>query len=251
MIRWVQVDTAVAPGGGELRLMRHGPEFSIMVGRLELMNSRRGRSEEALARLACERLGGRRAPRLLIGGLGMGFTLRAALAALGPDARLVVAELVPQVVTWARGPLAAVHGDSLDDPRVELRITDVAVEIAAPGDGYDAILLDVDNGPDGLTMAANDGLYGAYGLHAAGEALRPGGVLAIWSAGPDRAFVERLQWAGFEVREVVVRAGGARHLVWLASRSADPSRISAPGTPRDSPRSRARSEPRSGPGRRR
>jgi len=224
MIRWSLVAAAQVPGGGELRLMeRRGVEFSIMAGRLELMNSRRGRSEEALARLACERLRGRPAPRLLIGGLGMGFTLRAALAELGPKAQVVVAELVPEVVAWAKGPLAAVHGESLTDPRVEIRETDVGAEIAAAASGYDAILLDVDNGPDGLTRAGNDRLYDAGGLQAARTALRPGGVLAIWSAGPDKAFVRQLEWAGFKVDEVTVRAGGARHVVWLAA---------APGGPR-------------------
>jgi spermidine synthase len=218
MIRWSLVDTARVPGGGELRLMqRQGVEFSIMAGRLELMNSRRGRSEEALARLACERLRGRPAARLLIGGLGMGFTLRAALAELGPKARVVVAELVPEVVAWAWGPLAAVHGDSLSDPRVEVRETDVAAEIAAAASSYDAILLDVDNGPEGLTRDGNDCLYDASGLQAARTALRPGGVLAIWSAGPDKAFVRSLDWAGFKVEEAVIRAGGARHVVWLAA----------------------------------
>ena len=125
MIPWSLLDTAQVPGGGELRLKQRGAEFSIMLGQNELMNSRLSGSEEALATIACGRIRDRKAPRILIGGLGMGFTLRAALAALGPDARIVVAELVPAVVAWARGPMAEVFGDSLTDPRVSIREADV------------------------------------------------------------------------------------------------------------------------------
>lgn len=221
MIPWEHLDTAAIPGGGELRLKRRGAEYSIMLGTNELMNSRLSGSEEALATLALARLG-EGAPAVLIGGLGMGFTLRAALGALPPGARVTVAELVPAVVAWARGPMAGIFAGSLDDPRVGVREGDVGEAIAAARGAYDAILLDVDNGPEGLTMAGNDALYGPGGLGAALRALRPGGVLAVWSAAPDRAFETRLRRAGFAVETHTVRAhrgrGGARHVIWLGIR---------------------------------
>jgi spermidine synthase len=223
MIPWVHLDTTSIPGdAGQLKLMRRGTEFSIMLGANELMNSRLSGSEEALATLAGEKIAGRVAPHVLIGGLGMGFTLRAALATFGASARVTVAELVPAVVAWARGPMAEVFGDSLDDPRVAVEISDVGRLIRQAGAGFDAILLDVDNGPDGLTRPGNDSLYDAAGLGAAHRALRPGGVLAVWSSGPDRAFTGRLSRAGFTAEEVAVRAngkrGGARHVIWVATR---------------------------------
>lgn len=208
------------PGdGGELRLMRRGTELSIMSGTTELMNSRLSGSEKALADLACARIAGRPAPRMLIGGLGMGFTLRAALSHLGPDASVVVAELVPAVIRWARGPMADLFGDCLDDPRVGVREGDVADAIGAGA--WDAILLDVDNGPAGLSRRANDGLYSHKCLGAARAALRPGGVLAVWSSVQDEGFTRRLGQAGFAVDVVSVRAHrgrGARHVIWLATR---------------------------------
>ena len=219
MLPWIALDTAPIPGGGSLRLKQRGAEFSIMLGDNELMNSRLSGSEEALATLSAEKLAGRAAPRVLIGGLGMGFTLRAALAALPPQARIDVAELVPAVIAWARGPLASVFAGSLDEPRVKILQGDVAEKIRAGR--YDAILLDVDNGPDGLTARDNDGLYQAQGLAAARAALTPGGVLAVWSAGPDENFTRRLRKAGFAVEEKSVRAGrsrGKRHTIWLALR---------------------------------
>jgi spermidine synthase len=218
------IDTAPLPDGGTLRLMNRGADFSILFGRNELMSSRLRGSEEALATLACERLGNRPRPRLLIGGLGMGFTLRAALAAVPPAATIVVAELVPEIVAWAKGPLAHLFGDSLTDPRVAIEIRDVHLCIVDARPGYDAILLDVDNGPDGLIHAANDRLYGGQGLRAAYAALHPGGILAIWSAYRDRAFADRLHRAGFAVDERKVRATGGRkgahHIVWLATKPA-------------------------------
>lgn len=220
MIPWEHLDTAQAPGGGELKLMRRGAEYSIMAGAIELMNSRLSGSEEALATLACARIRGRKAPRMLIGGLGMGFTLRAALAELPADAHVTVAELVPAVVAWARGPMAHIFAGSLDDGRVAVRETDVGALIAAARGGFDAILLDVDNGPGGLTRAANDSLYAPAGLAAARRALRPGGVLAVWSSGPDERFTQRLRKAGYAVEDVRVRAHagrGARHVIWLAT----------------------------------
>jgi spermidine synthase len=221
MIPWVQLDSAKMPGGGEdLRLKQRGGEFSIMLGSNELMNSRLSGSEEALARLTCERISGHKQPHMLIGGLGMGFTLRAALAELGHDARITVAELVPSVVAWARGPMSEVFGGSLDDRRVTVREIDVGLLIRAGAALYDAILLDVDNGPEGLSRKANDALYDMAGLSAARAALRPGGVLAVWSSGPDRGFTKRLKQTGFAVEEVKVRArgsgGGARHVIWIA-----------------------------------
>ena len=223
MIPWSLIDTAQIPGGAEtLRLKRRGAEFSIMLGDNELMNSRLSGSEQALATLSCERIRGRSDPRILIGGLGMGFTLRAALAVLDPKAAVVVAELVPAVVAWARGPMADVHGASLVDPRVKIQVEDVGRLIRDARASYDAILLDVDNGPDGLTRQANDGLYNKAGLSAAREALRPGGVLAVWSSGPDQGFTENLRKAGFGVEEIKARAngkrGGARHVIWIATR---------------------------------
>ena len=158
---------------------------------------------------------------MLIGGLGMGFTLRAALADLSADAQMTVAELVPAVVAWARGPMAGLFAGSLDDARVAIRNVDVADLIAAAKGEYDAILLDVDNGPDGLSRRANDRLYDLKGLAAGRAALKPGGVLAVWSAHPDNSFTARLRQSGFDVEEVSTRARGkrgARHVVWLATR---------------------------------
>jgi spermidine synthase len=193
----------------------------IMLERNELMSSRKSGSEKALAELAIERLGKRPGLRLLIGGYGMGFTLRAALAALGRDAQVMVAELVPEIIEWARGPMAALTGDCLDDPRVEIRIGDVAAVIAE-GQKYDAILLDVDNGPDAVVRPDNDGLYARPGLRKARAALNPGGILAIWSASSDPVFANRLAKAEFVVDEVKLRARengkGPIHYIWFATR---------------------------------
>ncbi|MDZ4368552.1 MAG: spermidine synthase [Afipia sp.] len=222
MIPWTLLDTAQIPGGGELRLMRRGTEFSIKLGQNELMNSRLSGSEQALATLACRHIQTRERPRMLIGGLGMGFTLRAALAVLGSKAEIVVAELVPSVVAWARVEMAEMFGGSLADPRVTIREEDVSQIIRSARAAYDTILLDVDNGPEGLTRESNDALYDLKGLTAARLALRPGGVLAVWSSGPDPRFTLRLRKAGFAVNEVPVRAngprGGARHVIWTAVR---------------------------------
>ncbi len=215
------VATARAPDGEELRLMRRGDDFMIVLDRNELMNSRMSGSEEALATMTCERLTDRIAPRFLIGGYGMGFTLRAALGALGPKAKLTVAELVPEIIAWARGPMAELTAGCLDDPRVHVVIDDVADLIARGRGVYDAILLDVDNGPDGLVREGNDRLYTRAGLAAAKAALKPGGVLAVWSAAKDTAFARRLAKAGFAVDEVTVRARsngkGAKHTIWFAA----------------------------------
>ncbi len=228
MIPRLLIDTAKVPGGdGELRLMKRGDEFSIMLGRNELMNSRLSGSEEALATLACRKIEAIERPRVLIGGLGMGFTLRAALAVLGSEARVIVAELIPAVVAWAQGPMAGIFGDSLTDPRVSVQVADVGDVIRSGAPNFDAILLDVDNGPEALTRDANDALYDGSGLRAACAALRPGGVLAVWSSGPDTGFAKRLRGSGFDVDELKVRAGGkrgARHVVWIATRRAGSGR---------------------------
>ena len=221
MLAWTQLDTAIIPGSSEtLRLKKRGSEYSIMLGANELMNSRLSGSEQALATLSVAKLGGS-APRLLIGGLGMGFTLRAALAVVGPEATITVAELVPDVVAWARGPMAALHEGTLDDPRVTIVEGDVGAVIGAAKGAYDAILLDVDNGPDGLSRPSNDALYSIKGLAEQFAALSPGGVLAVWSSSTDAAFTRRLKQAGFAVEEKPVRANGktgARHMIWLATR---------------------------------
>lgn len=217
------IGSAKVPGGAELTLYRRGDDFMIVLDRSELMSSRMSGSEEALANLTCDRLRGRAAPHLLIGGYGMGFTLRAALVALGRTGQVTLVELVPEIIDWARGPMAELAAGCLDDPRVRLVQNDVADVIAAGWGTYDAILLDVDNGPDGLVRPANDRLYSARGLSAAITALRPGGVLAIWSAGPDAAFARRLSQAGLAVEEVVVRARsngkGPRHIIWFAAKA--------------------------------
>jgi spermidine synthase len=213
------IDMAQVPGGVQLRLFRRGADFMIVLDRNELMNSRMSGSEEALAVMTCARLAGRPAPHILIGGYGMGFTLRAAQAALGDDARLTVAELVPEIIAWARGPMAELAAGCLDDRRVRIVADDVATVIGAARGDYDAILLDVDNGPDGLTHPGNDRLYSMRGLAAARAALKPGGVLAVWSAAPDNVFARRLGDAGFAVEEVTVRARsngkGPRHVIWF------------------------------------
>ena len=213
--------TAIVPGGGdELRLVRRGKDFMILLNRNELMNSRMGGSEEALATMTIERLGNRDS-HVLIGGYGMGFTLRASCAALSARGKITLVEVVPEIVSWAKLYMAELTGGCLDDPRVELVIGDVADAIR--GGTYDAILLDVDNGPDGLTRSANDRLYSAAGLAAAKAALRPGGILAVWSAAPDRHFTRRLSEAGFAVDEVTLAARangkGPRHTIWFAKRS--------------------------------
>lgn len=194
----------------------------IVLDRNELMNSRMSGSEEALATMTCDRLKGREGVHMLIGGYGMGFTLRAALARLGPGDVATVAELVPEIIEWARGPMATLAAGCLDDPRVRIVQKDVALVIAQAQGSHDAILLDVDNGPDGLTRASNDRLYSGEGLGAARRALKPGGILAIWSAAPDEAFTRRLRSAGFLVDEVAVRARsngkGAHHTIWFATR---------------------------------
>ncbi|HEY0012506.1 MAG TPA: hypothetical protein VGB79_06585 [Allosphingosinicella sp.] len=223
MIPRVLLDTAPMPGGGpELRLYRRGEEYQIMTGTIELMTSRAAGTEEALARIAWERIAGRARPAMLIGGLGMGFTLREALAVLPADAKVTVSELVPAVVAWARGPLAHIHAGSLDDPRVTIAQEDVAATIGRSRARWDAILLDVDNGPHALVVETNDRIYAPAGLRAAKYALKPGGVLAIWSSNADAAFTRRLKAERFAVDEVRVRSAGhkgTRNHLWFAAKS--------------------------------
>jgi len=219
------IATARIPGGDTLTLISHGRDFVIMLGRDELMGTRMRFSEEQLAELTLGQLAARR-PRVLIGGYGMGFTYRAALAHLPEDGRVVVAEVVPEILDWAKGPLSELTGETLSDPRGEIVIADVAALIDDAVDGtsarYDAILLDVDNGPDGIVREGNERLYGQGGLARAREALTPGGVLAVWSAAPDPKFARRLKDAGFAVEERTVRARpnnkGPRHTIWFARR---------------------------------
>jgi spermidine synthase len=219
MIPRTLIATARIPGGEEMKLYRRGEDHMILVEREELMSTRMSGSEEALAQLTAGQLGPRKGQRWLIGGYGMGFTLRAALRVLPTDAQVTVAELVPEIVDWARGPMCQLTGTSLDDQRVTIKIGDVAADIA--GEQWDAILLDVDNGPDALVRPENDRLYSPAGLAAARAALRPGGLLAIWSAAPDPRFTRTLTNAGFKVEEEVVRARtngkGPRHHIWFAS----------------------------------
>ena len=218
MIPRALIATASIPGGAEMRLYRRGADHMILVERDELMSTRMSGSEEALAILTAERIGQKPRQRWLIGGNGMGFTLRAALGRLPSDAEVIVAELVPEIVDWASGPMAELTADSLADPRVEIRIGDVADAIGEGG--WDAILLDVDNGPDALVRPGNQRLYSPAGLARSRTALRQGGLLAVWSAGPDPRFTRTLAEAGFVVDEEIVRARangkGARHHIWFA-----------------------------------
>lgn len=223
MIPWELLDRVqVSANGEELSLHKRGGDFSIRVNGCELMHSRAHGSEEVLAERACALIAGRPSPRVLIGGLGMGYTASAALRQLGPDSEIVVAEIVPAVVAWNRGPLAELAGRPLEDPRIAVREVDIARILQEEKQAYDAILLDVDNGPQGLTRKGNNWLYTPAGLQAAFGALRPAGVLAVWSAAPDRAFSRRLHQAGFAVQEVAARARaggkGGRHTIWLAGR---------------------------------
>lgn len=223
MIPREHIATAKIPGGDTLELVRHGRDFIVMLGRNELMGTRMQFSEEQLAELTLERLQTPK-PRLLVGGYGLGFTLRAALRLMGPQGSVTVAEIVPDILDWARGPMAELTGDSLGDPRAKIELCDVAALIDDAVDGtsppYDAILLDVDNGPDGIVRDGNERLYTRTGIGRARDALAPGGLLAVWSAAPDHKFARRLKDAGLDVEERTVRARpnnkGPRHTIWFA-----------------------------------
>jgi spermidine synthase len=225
MKRFVLLDTAPIPeNGGALCLFEYGEDFVIKIqggDGGQLMNTRMHGSEDALAEIPCKRVTHRPAPRVLIGGLGMGFTLASALKHLGKNAQVVVAELVPGVIEWNRGPLGAKAGMPIDDPRSEIRCADVANVLQSEPQGFDAIMLDVDNGPEGLTQRSNSGLYSAAGLQNCHRALRAKGILAVWSASADRKFSERVAKAGFKVEEVQVYAHGnkgTRHTIWIAEK---------------------------------
>ena len=223
MNRWEELEVTEIPNdGGQLRLMQRADEFSIRIaGRGELMNSRTHGSEDELGRLACGPYAKNSAARVLIGGLGMGFTLATALQTLAPSAEVVVAELVPGVVDWNQRYLGHCAGQPLQDTRVQVEVADVLNLIRNGNGSYHAILLDVDNGPEGLTHDANDDLYTPAGLQAAYNALTPNGTLAVWSAAPAPRFVKALRRVGFAVEQHKVRAHagkGARHLIWLATR---------------------------------
>jgi spermidine synthase len=224
MKRFVLIDTAEIPGGGALCLFEYGDDFVIKIqggNGNQLMNTRMHGSEDALAEIPCKRVAQRPDVRVLIGGLGMGFTLAAALKNLGDDAQVQVAELVPGVIEWNRGALGAKAGMPIDDARTQICNEDVADILKREPQGFDAIMLDVDNGPEGLTQKQNSWLYSADGLNACARALRPKGVLAVWSASADRAFSQKLAKAGFKAEEVQVFAHGnrgTRHTIWIAEK---------------------------------
>jgi len=250
MIPWQTIDRAPIPSGGELTLVRRGAEFAIRVDGAELMASRAHASEEHMAKLAAERLVGVSKPRVLIGGLGLGYTLRAALDAFPRSAKIVVAELVPQVVTWMRGPLAHLAGHPLDDPRTVIEVADAAVVLRESPGVFHALLIDIDNSPTTLAREANSSLYSTQGMAAARAALAPGGVLIVWSAGPDARFAERMRRAGFRVE--VTRASahgegrGRGHTLFIGETSgATPSARPARGA-RENVKSVSAAPPRKG-----
>jgi spermidine synthase len=229
-----RLGTATAPDGTVLTLYRHDGAYSIRVNGVELMSTRRHHSEDRLAELACAPVAGRAGVRALIGGLGLGFTLRAALTVLAADAHVVVAELVADVIAWNRTPEYGLAADALADPRVELRHADVADLLRAAPGAYDAIMLDVDNGAESFTTAGNARLYGAGGIRTAIAALRPGGRLAYWSAEVDPAFERALRRAGLAVDVARVRAhasAGGWHALYVARLAvAHPAPESHPST---------------------
>jgi spermidine synthase len=224
---WELLGEARMPDGTLMVLQRRDTEYAIFAGGKLLMSSRMHGSEEALAALACERARGLAAPSVLIGGLGMGFTVRAALDLLPAGASVTVAELQPAVADWNRGPLGPLAGQPLRDRRVRLETRDVSLVIRESTHRFDAIILDVDNGPDAFTTSANARLYGDAGLASIRTALKPGGALAVWSAWEDRKFEQRLRYGGFSVRTERVRArlkqGGPRHTIFLGTRAASDS----------------------------
>jgi len=223
MRHWTQLGEAPIAGTDQTLFLYQGKDdfFIKISGGQELMSTRKHGSEDALGSLPCKRLKQPETARVLIGGLGMGFTLAAVLAVVGSKAEVTVAELVPEVVDWNRGPLGERSGRPLDDPRTKIHLGDVAKLLRQSHACFDVIALDVDNGPEGLTKSQNDWLYSEAGIAAAQDALRnSAGILAYWSAGPDQAFHDRLRRCGFIVDEVSVHAHGnkgARHTIWLAS----------------------------------
>ncbi|MFN7918104.1 MAG: hypothetical protein U0Q55_22355 [Vicinamibacterales bacterium] len=219
MNRWELLGRTATPDGDEVVLTRHGSEFLISASGRPLMSSRMHGSEEALAQFGCERARTRPEPCCLVGGLGMGFTVRAALDVLPAGATVVVAELIADIVTWNRGPLAALAAHPLQDRRVVVEVGDVLEVMRRNPGRFDSVLLDVDNAPVAFTTAANANLYAGEGLVVLRASLKPGGVAAVWSAHEDRKFEQRLRHAGFRVRVERVRArlkkGGPRHVIFL------------------------------------
>jgi spermidine synthase len=225
---------ALAPDGTALKLVRRDEEYLILASGAVLMSSRIHGSEEELARLACERLEKRKRAKVLVGGLGMGFTLRATLDLLAADATVTVAELIPAVVTWNGGILGALAGHPLQDRRVRVETCDVQVVLGTGVGKFDALLLDVDNGPAALTASGNAGLYERSGIAAAYAALKADGVLAVWAANEDARFAQRLRDGGFEVEVRQVRGrtkkGGPRHTIFLGVKGR--SQVARNGAPR-------------------
>jgi len=221
---WTVLGVAQIPNdGGKLTLSQRAEEFSIRLSgvRGELMNSRVHGSEEALAELGCAKLTSEENAHVLVGGLGMGFTLAAALKAVSASSKVTVAELIPEVIEWNRGPLGECAGKPLQDKRTQVHQGDVGECFKSGGAKLHAILLDVDNGPEGLTQADNNWLYSLDGLNAMFKTLHPEGMLAIWSAGPDSLFTIRLKKAGYKVTQRTVRARpgkGSRHTIFLAQK---------------------------------
>jgi spermidine synthase len=219
---WETLD-AVETSEGRLELRRRGKrDFVITVGGRVLMNSALHLTEAAVAEMACRRVAGRPKPRVLIGGLGMGYTLRAALDALPGKARVTVAEIEPAIVRWCRGPLASLTSGAVDDRRVTIQMKDVAEVIATASQGFDAIILDLYEGPRNATQAREDPFYGPRALERTRAALAPGGVFAVWSEDADPAFAKRLRSAGFAVETHRPGKGGPRHVVYLAGRGSVP-----------------------------
>ena len=223
MIPWKLLSRTRTPDNtSELTLSQRDAEYSIRVNGLELMNSRMFGSETRLAELSCGEIADRQHACVLIGGLGMGYTLSAALRSLHPDANVLLAELIPSVVEWNQGVLGALADHPLEDSRVTVRIDDVVHVINRSMSAFDAILLDVDNGPNSVTQKGNDELYSLSGVSRIHRALRPGGVVAVWSASPDTGFTQRLKTSSFHVIKHNVRARtqkkGPIHTIWIATK---------------------------------
>ena len=217
MSGWIELDHAILPGGDRLTLRHKGGDFEIRFNLLELMSSGNPASERALAALACARLDCRTA-HVLIGGLGLGYTVRAMLDRLGPEARVTVAELLPEVIAWNRGPVADAASRPLDDARVRVHQGDVAALVRASPGAFDAVLMDVDNGPEAVLFEGNRPLYGPAGIAALHAAVKPGGVLALWSADRSHGFEEMLVGAGFAFERAEIAVEGVRHSLYSITR---------------------------------
>jgi len=239
----IKIASALTPGGGRMELYRHDNDFTIQVNGQDLMLSRQHESELELARLGCAHLAGRKAPQILIGGLGMGYTLRQVLDMLGPDAKVIVGELVDAIVEWNRAFFRGLNGQPLEDERVDLRTVDVVGLISDAKDQFDTILLDIDNGPRAMTDSGNSRLYGREGILACRRALREHGCLAVWSAEPDKNFEQLLMSCGFHVTRFRVSAyKGSKsesRFVWVAS---EDRKILPPGG--GEPRDKKKNEPK-------